>query len=50
MKFRMWSRGRTIVIPNGVPRSMCEGGRIPPVVAEMREAASAGYFYFKIGR
>ena len=50
MKFRMWEWGlNPIVIPNGVPRST-RTGVDSAVVAELRAAAAADHFCFKIGR
>ena len=50
MKVRMWDRGQNpIVIPNGIPAESIKEGD-PAVDAELREAASADHFWFKIGR
>ena len=50
MKLRMWDRGQNpIVIPNGIPAESIKEGD-PAVDAELREAASADHFWFKIGR
>jgi glycosyltransferase involved in cell wall biosynthesis len=50
MKFRMWEWGQNpIVIPNGISReSIVEAD--PDVVADLRAAAAADHFWFKIGR
>ncbi len=50
MKFRMWEWGQNpIVIPNGIPReSIVEAD--PVTVADLRSAAGADHFWFKIGR
>jgi glycosyltransferase involved in cell wall biosynthesis len=50
MKFRMWEWGQNpIVIPNGISReSIVEAD--PEVVADLRAAAAADHFWFKIGR
>ena len=50
MKFRMWEWGQNpIVIPNGIPReSIVEPD--PLAVADLRGAAGADHFWFKIGR
>jgi glycosyltransferase involved in cell wall biosynthesis len=50
MKFRMWEWGQNpIVIPNGISReSIVEAD--PAVVADLRAAAAADHFWFKIGR
>src|SRR5260370_41628122 len=50
MKLRMWEWGQNpIVIPNGVPLST-RAGVDSAVVADLREAAAADHFCFKIGR
>ena len=50
MKFRMWEWGQNpIVIPNGIPRESIAGSD-PQAVAELRSAAGADHFWFKIGR
>ncbi|MFI5283698.1 MAG: glycosyltransferase family 4 protein [Candidatus Dormibacterales bacterium] len=50
MKFRMWEWGQNpIVIPNGIPRSAISDAD-PATVAELRAAAAADHFCFKIGR
>ena len=50
MKFRVWERGHNpIVIPNGIPRASIRDAD-PEVVAELRAAAAADHFCFKIGR
>src|SRR5438309_1745237 len=50
MKFRVWERGHNpIVIPNGIPRASIRDAD-PEVVAELKAAASADHFCFKIGR
>src|ERR1700682_1955619 len=50
MKFRMWESGQNpIVIPNGIPRESIEDAD-PEAVAELRAAAAADHFCFKIGR
>jgi glycosyltransferase involved in cell wall biosynthesis len=50
MKFRMWEQGQNpVVIPNGIPRASI----VDPdasAVAELRAAAAADHFCFKIGR
>ena len=50
MKFRMWEWGQNpIVIPNGISReSIVEAD--PHVVDDLRTAAGADHFWFKIGR
>ena len=50
MKFRMWEWGQNpIVIPNGISReSIVEAD--PQVVDDLRRAAGADHFWFKIGR
>ena len=50
MKFRMWEWGQNpIVIPNGIPReSIVEVD--PMTVSDLRSAAGADHFWFKIGR
>src|SRR5260370_39712338 len=50
MKLRLWEWGQNpIVIPNGVPPSTGAGDD-SAVVADLREAAAADHFCFKIGR
>ena len=50
MKFTMWGWGQNaMVIPNGIPRSSIADAD-PEAVAELRAAAAAEYFCFKIGR
>jgi glycosyltransferase involved in cell wall biosynthesis len=50
MKFRMWESGQNpIVIPNGIPRESIQDAD-PEAVAELRAAAAADHFCFKIGR
>jgi glycosyltransferase involved in cell wall biosynthesis len=50
MKFKMWEGGHNpIVIPNGIPRSSIRDAD-PDVVGELRAAATADHFCFKIGR
>ena len=50
MKFKVWERGHNpIVIPNGIPRASIRDAD-PEVVAELRAAAAADHFCFKIGR
>ena len=50
MKFKMWDAGQNpIVIPNGIPRSSIADPD-PLAVAELRAAAAADHFCFKIGR
>jgi glycosyltransferase involved in cell wall biosynthesis len=50
MKFRMWERGQNpIVIPNGIPKTSIHDAD-PEAVAELRAAAAADHFCFKIGR
>src|SRR5213078_5050402 len=50
MKYRMWDWGQNpIVIPNGIPRESI-GNPDPQAVAEVRSAAGAEHFWFKIGR
>jgi glycosyltransferase involved in cell wall biosynthesis len=50
MKFRMWDQGQNpVVIPNGIPRASIadvDAG----TVSDLREAAAADTFCFKIGR
>jgi glycosyltransferase involved in cell wall biosynthesis len=50
MKFRMWEWGQNpIVIPNGIPReSIVEADA--QTVTDLRSAAGADHFWFKIGR
>jgi glycosyltransferase involved in cell wall biosynthesis len=50
MKFTMWGWGQNaMVIPNGIPRSSI-ADTDPQAVAELRAAAAADHFCFKIGR
>ena len=50
MKFKMWESGQNpIVIPNGIPRSSIRDAD-SEAVAELRAAAAADHFCFKIGR
>jgi glycosyltransferase involved in cell wall biosynthesis len=50
MKFRMWEGGHNpIVIPNGIPRSSIQDAD-PEAVGQLRAAAAADHFCFKIGR
>ncbi len=50
MKFKMWDAGHNpIVIPNGIPRSSIVDAD-PLAVAELRAAAGADHFFFKVGR
>ena len=50
MKFKMWELGQNpMVIPNGIPRSSIHDPD-PEAVAEIRSAAAADHFCFKIGR
>jgi len=50
MKFKVWERGQNpIVIPNGIPRESIHDAD-PEAVADLRTAASADHFCFKIGR
>jgi glycosyltransferase involved in cell wall biosynthesis len=50
MKFRMWEWGQNpIVIPNGIPRESIVDPE-PGPVADLRSAAAAEHFWFKIGR
>jgi glycosyltransferase involved in cell wall biosynthesis len=50
MKFKMWELGQNpMVIPNGIPRSSIQDAD-PEAVAELRAAAAADHFLFKIGR
>jgi glycosyltransferase involved in cell wall biosynthesis len=50
MKFRMWEWGQNpIVIPNGIPREIIVDPD-PQSVSELRVAAAADNFWFKIGR
>ncbi len=50
MKFKMWDSGQNpIVIPNGIPRASIADAD-PVAVAELRTAAAADHFCFKIGR
>jgi glycosyltransferase involved in cell wall biosynthesis len=50
MKFKMWDSGQNpIVIPNGIPReSIADADEA--AVAELRDAADADHFCFKVGR
>ena len=50
MKFKVWERGiNPIVIPNGIPRSSIQDAD-PDAVADLKSAAAADHFCFKIGR
>jgi glycosyltransferase involved in cell wall biosynthesis len=50
MKFMMWNAGQNpVVIPNGIPRSLITDAD-PAAVADLRAAAGADTFCFKIGR
>jgi glycosyltransferase involved in cell wall biosynthesis len=50
MKFRMWEQGQNpVVIPNGIPRSSIVDPD-PTAVEDVRAAAAADHFCFKIGR
>jgi glycosyltransferase involved in cell wall biosynthesis len=50
MKFKMWERGHNpIVIPNGIPRASIQDAD-PEAVADLKAAAEADLFCFKIGR
>jgi glycosyltransferase involved in cell wall biosynthesis len=50
MKFKLWEWGQNpMVIPNGIPRSSIQDAD-PEAVAELRSAAGADHFCFKIGR
>jgi glycosyltransferase involved in cell wall biosynthesis len=50
MKFRMWEWGQNpIVIPNGIPKESIVDPD-PATVSEVRAAAAADHFWFKIGR
>jgi glycosyltransferase involved in cell wall biosynthesis len=50
MKFKVWERGHNpVVIPNGIPRSSIHDAD-PESVAELKAAAAADHFCFKIGR
>jgi glycosyltransferase involved in cell wall biosynthesis len=50
MKFKMWDSGQNpIVIPNGIPRSSIADAD-PVAVTELRAAAAADHFCFKVGR
>ena len=50
MKFRMVESGQNpMVIPNGIPRSSIQDAD-PEAVAELKAAAAADHFCFKIGR
>ena len=50
MKFKMWDSGQNpIVIPNGIPReSIADADQV--AVGELRAAADADHFCFKVGR
>ncbi|HXI95353.1 MAG TPA: glycosyltransferase family 4 protein [Candidatus Acidoferrum sp.] len=50
MKFKMWDSGQNpIVIPNGIPRESIADAD-PVAVDELRAAADADHFCFKVGR
>jgi len=50
MKFKMWDSGQNpIVIPNGIPRESIADAN-PVAVDELRAAARADHFCFKVGR
>jgi glycosyltransferase involved in cell wall biosynthesis len=50
MKFKMWEGSHNpVVIPNGIPRSSIRDADLE-TVAELRSAAAADHFCFKIGR
>jgi glycosyltransferase involved in cell wall biosynthesis len=50
MKFKLWDAGQNaVVVPNGIPRSSIQDAD-PEAVAELRAAAGADLFCFKIGR
>ncbi len=50
MKFKMWDWGQNpVVIPNGIPKEAI-GDPEPAGVADLRAAAAAEHFWFKIGR
>jgi glycosyltransferase involved in cell wall biosynthesis len=50
MKFKMWERGQNpMVIPNGIPRASIQDAD-PDAVADLKAAAAADHFCFKIGR
>ena len=50
MKFRMWEWGQNpIVVPNGIPRESIFDAD-PAAVEDLRSAAAADHFWFKIGR
>ena len=50
MKFKVWERGiNPIVIPNGIPRASIQDAD-PESVADLKSAAAADHFCFKIGR
>ncbi|OLC66924.1 MAG: hypothetical protein AUG06_06290 [Actinobacteria bacterium 13_1_20CM_2_65_11] len=50
MKFKIWERGHNpIVIPNGIPRASIQDAD-PEAVADVKAAAAADHFCFKIGR
>src|SRR2546427_2571848 len=50
MKVKSWERGHNpIVIPNGIPRASIQDAD-PEAVADVKAAAAADHFCFKIGR
>lgn len=50
MKFKVWEHGHNpIVIPNGIPRASIQDAD-PEAVADLKAAACADHFCFKIGR
>jgi glycosyltransferase involved in cell wall biosynthesis len=50
MKFKMWDSGQNpIVIPNGIPRDSIADAD-PVAIGEVRAAAAADHFCFKLGR
>jgi glycosyltransferase involved in cell wall biosynthesis len=50
MKFKLWEWGQNpMVIPNGIPRSSIHDAD-PHVLSDLRAAAAADHFCFKIGR
>ncbi len=50
MKFKLWDQGQNpIVIPNGIPRTSIRDAD-SEAVADLRAAAAADHFCFKIGR
>src|SRR5258706_603200 len=50
MKFKVWERAiNPIVIPNGIPRASIQDAE-PGAVADLKAAAAADHFCFKIGR